>query len=340
MKKYLSICLMPMLTLMSLAKPVHSQIPQSKHFSIIKLDNGVYAAIAKTEGHAICNAGIVDLGDGTVIFDPFMSPEAAKDLKKISYALTGHPVKYVVNSHYHMDHVGGNQVFEQAKIISTERTRALMEQWHTKEVGQAKSSAPGILANLQKADTAGMSTFGKTENKLWIAYYESLVACADSLKTVLPNVTFKDKYVIKGKLRNAELISLGAGHTESDLFLYLPEDSIAFLGDILFVNTHPWMGDGDDSSWAKCLDSIYQLNISKAVPGHGPIGTRSDAITLKSYFQHIRSTAATCKVNDVLPESYNGLIIGKPFDEWFLSVFFKPNVITLYHKLYDPPTKK
>jgi cyclase len=69
---------------------------QSKHFAIQKLSDGVYAAIATNGGHAICNAGIIDLGDATLIFDPFMTPEAAKDLQKVSEQLTGHKVKYVI----------------------------------------------------------------------------------------------------------------------------------------------------------------------------------------------------------------------------------------------------
>jgi glyoxylase-like metal-dependent hydrolase (beta-lactamase superfamily II) len=90
---------------------IYAQSFVSPHFTIEKLDDGVWAAIAKNGGYAICNAGIVDLGDATLIFDPFMTPEAAEDLKKTALELTGHPVKYVANSHYHNDHVGGNQVF-------------------------------------------------------------------------------------------------------------------------------------------------------------------------------------------------------------------------------------
>jgi alkyl sulfatase BDS1-like metallo-beta-lactamase superfamily hydrolase len=66
---------------------------KSKHFTIQKLADGVYVVIAKNGGYAICNAGIIDLGDATLIFDPFMTPEAAEDLKKASELLTGHKNK-------------------------------------------------------------------------------------------------------------------------------------------------------------------------------------------------------------------------------------------------------
>jgi len=55
---------------------------QSDHFTIEKLDDGIYAAIHKPGGEAICNAGIIDLGSKTLVFDTFLTPRAAKDLKK------------------------------------------------------------------------------------------------------------------------------------------------------------------------------------------------------------------------------------------------------------------
>src|SRR3954467_4801173 len=81
----------------------------SKHFNIQKLSEGVWAAINNDHyGHAICNAGIVDLGDKTIIFDPFMNLDAAADLKKIAKELTHKDASIVVNSHHHNDHVRGN----------------------------------------------------------------------------------------------------------------------------------------------------------------------------------------------------------------------------------------
>src|SRR5262245_38185345 len=82
----------------------------SKHFKTQQLAPGVWACIHDDNyGHAICNAGIVDLGDKTIVFDPFMTPEAARDLRRTAETLTGHKVSIVINSHYHNDHIRGNQ---------------------------------------------------------------------------------------------------------------------------------------------------------------------------------------------------------------------------------------
>ena len=66
--------------------------PVSKNFSIQKLAPGVWAAIQNDKGgHAISNAGIIDLGDKTIVFDAFINPDAATELKQAAEELTGHP---------------------------------------------------------------------------------------------------------------------------------------------------------------------------------------------------------------------------------------------------------
>ena len=64
------------------------QLSASKHFQVERLTDGVYAAIASEQGHASCNAGLIDIGDRTVIFDTFLTPEAARDLLKTARKLT------------------------------------------------------------------------------------------------------------------------------------------------------------------------------------------------------------------------------------------------------------
>jgi glyoxylase-like metal-dependent hydrolase (beta-lactamase superfamily II) len=108
--------------------------PTSPHFRIEKLADGVYAAIHKDGGGAICNAGIVGLGDRTLVFDVFLTPQAARDLKVAAELLTRKPVTLVVNSHCHNDHIWGNQVFTaQADILSTVTTAEMIAHEGQKE---------------------------------------------------------------------------------------------------------------------------------------------------------------------------------------------------------------
>src|SRR5512136_2075432 len=117
------------------------RLPESKHFQIERLANGVYAAVASEKGYASCNAGIIDIGDRTIIFDTFVSPEAARDLLKATEQLTLHKITHVVNSHDHGDHIRGNQVFDSdVDIISTVSTREAIARNEPKNIKSEKET--------------------------------------------------------------------------------------------------------------------------------------------------------------------------------------------------------
>jgi len=92
-------------------------LPTSEHFQLERLADGVYAAIDIEGQAAHSNAGIVDLGDRTLIFDAFLTPTAAEDLRAAAEHLTGRAATTVVNSHTHTDHCLGNQVFARMSSI-------------------------------------------------------------------------------------------------------------------------------------------------------------------------------------------------------------------------------
>ena len=103
------------------------ELPASEHFELHQLAGGVYAAIAIEGGAAFSNAGIVDVGGRTLIFDTFENPKAAIDLQDAAEQLTGRPADCVIISHAHPDHWMGNQVLaDHASIITTHDIREQM----------------------------------------------------------------------------------------------------------------------------------------------------------------------------------------------------------------------
>ena len=91
---------------------VIDRLPTSDHFEIHRIAEGVYPAIATQDGAAFSNAGIIDLGDRTLIFDAFETPKAAQDLRLAAEQLTERQASLVIISHAHDDHWLGNQVFD------------------------------------------------------------------------------------------------------------------------------------------------------------------------------------------------------------------------------------
>src|SRR5437660_3130737 len=79
-------------------------------FDLVKVADGVYAAIAKPGGLASGNAGFIIGDEGVLVFDTFFTPAAVTELIETIESQTKLPIRYAVNSHYHLDHTGGNQV--------------------------------------------------------------------------------------------------------------------------------------------------------------------------------------------------------------------------------------
>ncbi len=124
-----------------------SQSFESPHFKLEHIDDGIYAAIHKPGGQAICNGGFVDLGEEVLVFDSFLSTAAARDLKQAIDEISGKPVRWVVNSHSHNDHIRGNQVFVPgASIISSSEIRNYLLQHGLQEAEEEQSYAPGRMA--------------------------------------------------------------------------------------------------------------------------------------------------------------------------------------------------
>src|SRR5215472_9107659 len=83
-------------------------------FTVKKLGDGVYAAISPDGSKAGSNAGFVVGSNGVLVVDTFVSTAAARDLLAEIRKVTNLPVRFVVNTHYHLDHTGGNAVFADA----------------------------------------------------------------------------------------------------------------------------------------------------------------------------------------------------------------------------------
>lgn len=269
------------------------QLPYSTHFDIKVLAEGVYAAIARENTGAASNAGFVDLGQRTLVFDTFLTPPAAAELLAAAIQLTGRPPAYVINSHYHGDHVRGNQVFgPEAIIIATHRTHELMATVGTEQLAWLKANGPAMYEDKKKQLAAEQDERKRREIEAELAYFRPLIESLPAVSLRLPQQTFEGRLVFRGSRRTAELITYGGGHTESDAILYLPDDRLAFLGDLLFVGSHPLLRQGDPDEWLRILGEIAQLDAGTFVGGHGPLGTIEDVRLIERYIPALQALAA------------------------------------------------
>ncbi|OAT80014.1 hypothetical protein A6P54_14905 [Bacillus sp. MKU004] len=277
-------------------------IKKTDFFKLYSLTDGVYAAIAIPGKGAWSNAGIVDLGDEVLVFDSFTTPSAGQELRNQAELLTGKKVKYLINSHYHGDHVFGNQAFRDADIISTAATKKWSKEKNKlgdveKEITDTKEYL--LTLKRQTELTQDLIIKASLENQ----YHEMSKVLNDipHLEIVLPSVLFEEKLLLKGSKRKVELHCIGGGHTPSDTFMYLPEEKIAFMGDLLTENLHVPITNPED--FLHILERVRELNITTYVPGHGKVGNKELLNKLEGYVTFLKDTVTDAINNHVPLES-------------------------------------
>ncbi len=291
---------------------------RSEHFDLETIGEGIFAAIHKVGGAAIGNAGIVNLGDNTLVFDTFISPLAAKDLRLAAEILTESPVSYVFNSHYHNDHMRGNQEFSDAQIISTDKTLDLIETAGMAELESDKEASQQYRRYLAEWKNTTDQT-AREKSRFWLDYYRVLADSLDGLRLCLPQITFNQQLTISGSARSVHLLTYGGGHTGSDGFLYIPDAGVLFLSDLLFVRCHPFLADGHPENWIAILEKIQTLEADVLVPGHGPVGKKSDIELMIRYIQMVSEEAES-------EEPIHPAELPAPFNGWEMGSFFMVNL--------------
>lgn len=335
MKHVLAMCILAVFMFSCNNKPLTSY--SSANFELIELTKGVYAAIHKIGGKAISNAGVVDNGRETLIFDTFLSPDVARELEDVIGTLGLSPVKYVVNSHWHNDHIRGNQVFSsEVRIISTTRTAELIEEWEPGNLEYEKEYAPARRAyydSLYRAFNGDTTSREYLHILMWLPYYEVLSESHKEVKTRLPDLFVDEKQEYSGPDRKVLLIPGGAGHTESDLVMYLPDDQILFSGDLVFNACHPYMAHGSVSGLKEWLDYLETLTIHSVVPGHGPIGSKEVLSAMKTYVLSLENLAEVMHSEGKTMDGTEHVSIPEAFESWWFERFFTSNVNFVYTEL-------
>jgi cyclase len=200
------------------------------------------------------NAGIIIGKDGIVVVDTMISAKEAKRFIRDIRTISHKPIRYVVNTHYHFDHVFGNSEFAKlgAVVIAQENVKKAME-----------NSARDTLKNIGEYGLTPKDMKGTT-----LAY---------------PVLTYGDRMTIDIGGQQIELFHARQSHTDGDTLVYLPGKKVLFAGDILFTNYHPFLGEGNIEEWAKELDDIRSMDVEKIIPGHGPLSGKNDLEDMKKY---------------------------------------------------------
>jgi glyoxylase-like metal-dependent hydrolase (beta-lactamase superfamily II) len=211
----------------------------------------------------ISNAAFVVTPAGVVVVDALGSPALAQELVAAIRRITPAPIRHLVVTHYHADHIYGLQVFKDlgAEIIAHRDGRSYL---------QSETAALRLQAS-------------REELAPWIDGKTRLVPAdrwiAETTRLSLGGVDFV-------------LQPAGPAHTAEDLVVFLPQQRVLIAGDLVFRGRIPFVGQADSGRWIEGLDRLLAFDATLIVPGHGPASSsaREDLQLTRDYLMHLRKT--------------------------------------------------
>ncbi len=205
---------------------------------------GVYAVVAEDIGS---NSAFIVGDDEVAVIDTQVTPSHALGIRRDVGGVTDKPLAYVINTHYHNDHVTGNQYFSPpARLVGHANVRPRMLAGRESYTARMSESQPAYAAEF-----AGV-------------------------RLTPPVICFDSRLTLHLEGREIQLCYLGRAHTDGDCLIYLPAERVLVGGDIFFNRLFPAMHDGYSAEWLGVLDRCQEFDAQAAVPGHGSVGDMAD----------------------------------------------------------------
>lgn len=225
---------------------------------VTEIKPGIFACLT---GNKTANAGFVVTERGVIVIDTLNTPARGRELAAAIRDRTGKPILFVINTHYHYDHVFGNQAFE-APIVAH---CALSEQLSQ---AAARDLMPIAIA-------ARLSEYPEDR---WLV---------DELELVYPNIIFQHRLLFDLPPMRMLLEHVG-GHTPDSSIVDLPDAGILFAGDSVFEGRVPFLRQAHIKDTLAALRRLERLGARTVVPGHGALCNMTYVIQLRDYVESLR----------------------------------------------------
>lgn len=255
------------------------------NFEVQKLAEGVYAVIRKDLPGLMVDANNVFIinDEDVIVVDANGAPSTTRQVLAALRKLTSKHVKYVINTHYHDDHIRGNQVYREAfpnvEFIAHSFARDYLPNQGAINRKNFLEGAAGFLKDLKEMLAENKSLLGgemTAEERDSLTSDTKLVDLVLSegaqAQTILPTVTVENSMTLYRGNRVIKISHPGHGHTGADLVVYLPKEEILITGDLV-VAPIPLVGNPQSNigGWALALEKLMALPAKTIVPGHGQI---------------------------------------------------------------------
>ncbi len=261
-------------------------------FTIEKVADGVFAALARPQVLTNCNAAIFVNSADVLVVDAHSKPSAAAALiAQIKKDVTTKPVHYLVNSHFHWDHTQGDAAYKaggaKVDIIASDMTKQLMTQLSRNRLRESLDGVPMQIDNVQARLAKATSNADKEYYTGLIGQLKAYQSEMRNYPLELPTITFAKSHVIKDAAGDLHIEFHGRAHTAGDIAVFSPQKRVVASGDVI-IGFLPNIADGYPRPWPATIDSVGQLAFDHIIPGHGPVHhDRARMTQMRNYIEEL-----------------------------------------------------
>ncbi len=253
-----------------------------------KIVDGIYYATASGTMTVGANSPVIVNDTEAIVIDSETSPAAGLALVEDIKVFSDKPVKYVIDTHYHYDHLFGNQVFgPDVHVIGHDHTRVRLQTNTMQQFTFLSSVNPMRVETLRQriADEKDAQQKATLERQLQstLAYFEQV----KDVRQTPPNTTFETTMTLYRGGRELRLMYLGRGHTDTDVVTFLPRERIVATGDLM-ESVLSYLGDSYPEEWIATLEKLKALDFDTVLPGHGvPFKGKTKITAFQNYLRDL-----------------------------------------------------
>jgi cyclase len=268
-----------------------------------KIADGIYYATASGTMNVGANSPVIVAENDTIVIDSETSPAAGRALVQDIKAFTDKPVKFVIDSHYHYDHLFGNQVFgHDVQVIGHDHTRVRLQANTMEQYTFRNSINPARLETLRQRIAVEPDAQQKATLERQLQNTLAYIEQVKEVKQTPPNMTFASEMTVLRGARELRLIYLGRGHTDTDVVVFLPKERIVATGDLM-ESVISYMGDSYPEDWIVTLEKLKALDFDTVLPGHGvPFKGKGRISAFQDYLRDFVAQAKRLKAQGLTAE--------------------------------------
>jgi len=241
------------------------------------------------------NVAFLVTEEGVLVVDSMSSPNQGKELVAKIQQVTDKPIKYLIYTHHHLDHVLGSQSFPTSiEIISHKNTLKnmknfilpMMQEYISKRFPQNINELEQKIEKLRAEKSPELEMAEKELEQTREEFEEY-----KKTKVIFPEITFEKRSSIHLGDKEVKLFYMGTAHSAGDTIVYFAEEKAVHVGDLLFHNMIGCLNSGPFSSenWIIILEKVAEMDIEKVIPGHGELTDKKGLLAWAEYLKDLRA---------------------------------------------------